>query len=630
MLALCAAGALALLFSGRPAISSDESLYLSEAVNIAAGHGPTYTTGEPVVHRAFLFPAIVSAEVKAFGSDSAALYLLPRLAAIAAACALGVLICRAFGAPPGVAATSLALASTFVGRLGNSLYVDVTESLFVMLALIALSSAMRGPSIRWHTTGGLLLAAAFWTKESAILLAPLPFVFLTFAPRTVARRDLAALGGYSLAFGLPVGAWWLWVAHYTSATYLAGAIGTTPVHALAAVPILATGVLLAGSTRIRRPIDARLPRRLVGTAFIVAWGALWLWGLEVHSWPYPRDYVENVPRYFWDVGPSVQPFFLLLPAWLYAAWRALRGDEAHARIALTAALFLPFLIFTANRQLDLRDSLPLVYLSFGVVAIAVTDGARWVAGRVSGASPSSWAAPIAAAAIALAVIPQLVRNFDGDLRPAEASGGTDWNGAVARNTARWLEANVRPGETVMSSRLYSTSIFALADGRYSVVQLPTLRVQFEGAHLRPMSTQFRWEDDQLWRYGHGSWLYLRLYPLKGYLVGLAQDDLLNDLRRRDVRYLVVTGEDAGFSSFTFLDYFYAAPGLSLVHVESAGPGDAAYIFSVDASHLAPRPFPLTIDAQTESALRRGLGDRFDAAMRALAPSVRVSDEETGR
>ncbi|TAK71436.1 MAG: hypothetical protein EPO22_01245, partial [Dehalococcoidia bacterium] len=158
LLALCGAGAMILFTAGRPAISSDESLYLSEAVNIANGRGPVYTTGEPIVHRAFLFPTLIAVEVKASGADSASVYWLPRLAAIAAACALGFFIGRAFGATAGVAASALALASAQVDRLGNSLYVDVTESLFVLLALLALSGTLRGPSVRAYGAAGVLLA----------------------------------------------------------------------------------------------------------------------------------------------------------------------------------------------------------------------------------------------------------------------------------------------------------------------------------------------------------------------------------------------------------------------------------------------------------------------------------------
>lgn len=256
LLALCGAGAMILLTAGRPAISSDESLYLSEAVNIANGRGPVYTTGEPIVHRAFLFPALIAGEAKAFGADSSAVYWLPRLAAIAAACALGIFIGRAFGATAGTAATALALASAQVDRLGNSLYVDVTESLFVLLALLALSGTMRGPSVRAYGTAGVLLAAAFWTKESALLLAPLPFVLLAFAPRAVTRRDAVGLACYTLALGVPLGGWWMWVAHYTGSTYLAGAIGTAPAYSLATAPFVVAAVLLAAAARMRTSRDA--------------------------------------------------------------------------------------------------------------------------------------------------------------------------------------------------------------------------------------------------------------------------------------------------------------------------------------------------------------------------------------
>ena len=626
LVVLGAASALALLSSGRPAISSDESLYLSEALSIASGRGAVYTTGAPIVHRAFLFPALIAGEVKLAGADSAAVYWLPRIAALAAALVLGVFVGRMAGAIAGAAASALAMASAQVDRLGNSLYVDVTESLFVLLALLALAEVRRRPSLRAYGAGGLLLAAAFWTKESALLLTPLPVVLLAFAGRGVTRRDTAGLACYALALGAPLGAWWLWVAHYAGSTYLAGGIGTMPAYLLAAAPIVAAAALLAGAARMRRPIDARLPRRMAGVAFIVSWNVVWLWGLETHSWPYAHDYVATVPRYLWDVGPAVQPFFLLGPAWLYAGWRALRGGEAHAVIVLPALLFLPFFVFTANRSLDLRDSLPLVYLSFGAIAIAVTDGTRWVAVRLVRTEPATWAAALSAAAIALAVVPQVVRNYGTGLNPADVSGGSDWNGGVARGTAAWIDSHVPPGETIMSSRLYYSSIFTLTGAKYPVVQLPTLRVQFDGTTLRAVSTQFRWEDDQLWRYGRGSWLYLRRYPVKGYLVGVTQDDILSDLQRRHVSYLVVTGEDAGFSSFTYLDYFLNAPGMRLVQTETDGHGDAAYIFAIDPSRLAARPFPLTMSLDTEAALRRDLGGNFERAVGALAPSLRVSGE----
>ena len=45
------------IYRGKLTLAAAEADGTVTAVNIAAGHGPTYTTGEPVVHRAFLFPA---------------------------------------------------------------------------------------------------------------------------------------------------------------------------------------------------------------------------------------------------------------------------------------------------------------------------------------------------------------------------------------------------------------------------------------------------------------------------------------------------------------------------------------------------------------------------------------------
>ena len=628
VLAVSLLAAAALLTSKSPALTSDESLYYAEAINIANGRGAAYTTGAAVVHRPVLFPALLAAQGKVAGHDLADAYWLPRLLALLAAIVAAALTGRLFGTAQGIVALALVSANAYLNTMGNSLYVDTGESLFLLCAALLLVPSIRGPSIAASAAAGLATAAAFWTKESAVLWLPLPFVLIAVIRREVESRDLAALAAYTLSAGIPIAAWWAWVYHVNHSVFLMGAGGLPAVWLVVATPVAVSAVLLLAAARLAGSVELRRVRRAAAAVFIVAWTLIWMWGLERHSWPYPHNYWIGVPQYLWRVGPNVQPYYLLFPAWAWVAWRASRGSDGARLLAAAALVHLPLFLFSAQRFLALRDSLPLVYLSLVALSLAIVDGLRWAAKYIVDEPLAAPLGLLGAAMVAGAVsLPQLATyrgaNVAGD---SAAVSQENWNNPLAQRTAAWIADNVPPGTPVMTSRLYYSSIFTLTDGRYPVSQLPTLRVQFLGERLQPMSTQFRWEDDQLARYGHGSWIYLRQYPQKGYLIGLTGQDVEDDLRARHIEYLVITGEDAGYSSFTYLDFFLESPGLQLVHIDQPDAGNAAYVFRVRDPNAVAHSVPLTMSQLTATALKRELGSAYDAALAGLAPSLRISPE----
>ena len=72
-LALIAVAALFVpLMLATPAhLSSDESLYVAEAYNIATGKALTYPSGDAITHRAPLYPLLLAPAVRAGGPDAA-------------------------------------------------------------------------------------------------------------------------------------------------------------------------------------------------------------------------------------------------------------------------------------------------------------------------------------------------------------------------------------------------------------------------------------------------------------------------------------------------------------------------------------------------------------------------------
>ncbi len=84
---------------------------------------------------------------------------------------LALLLARAlFGSVVGL----LAAVSPYLNGLGTTLFLDGTETTFVLASLLALAAAYRTGSWRRHALAGALRGLAFLTKESALLLAPPP------------------------------------------------------------------------------------------------------------------------------------------------------------------------------------------------------------------------------------------------------------------------------------------------------------------------------------------------------------------------------------------------------------------------------------------------------------------------
>ena len=104
------------------------------------------------------------------------------------------------------------------------------------------------------------------------------------------------------------------------------------------------------------------------------------------------------------------------------------------------------------------------------------------------------------------------------------------------------------------------------------------------------------------------WLYVRRYPLKTYFVGLSEWDLLRDLRERSVEYLVLTGEDAGFSSFTYQDYFDHNAAFTLVYADRPSDANGIYVYHVDRTRLAPRSYQTVVSRETLTSLAGEFGE----------------------
>jgi len=626
------------MFVARPAnLSSDESLYLGEAYAIAHGHGLTYPSGDVVTHRAPLYPLVLAPAVWAGGPDAA--YAVSAAIVVIDALLVAAVAWRMAGVIAGIAAATVASAAAFLQGFGTTLYLDPLQCAFMLLTVLALHEAARATAPRWFAAGGVLLGLAFLTKESAVEWAPFGVVAWLALPGLRTRAGARGALLFSLAFVTVVAPWWIWVWCHTSRVFMLG-----EGDFLAAAAMLAVAVALAAFS-LASAQWARLPRRLrartaaaapfIAALAIVAWDAFMLYGLTAYSsWPYPNDYAGSIPRYVLRVMPEAQPVFLLCGAWLWVAYRAFRGDPAPRLLVLGAGLFLPFVLFIANRNLQLRDALPLLYLSYvalGVTAAAMLRGVRRLVTTPASAIMLFAAAVVIAAVFAMQQAGEFLTQNSRDSSPEIRADS--WNNPFARHIAGWLAANVPAGSNLLSSRLYFSSLYVNTDARFHIRQLPTVRVAIDTSRhdlLVPRSNLFRWGDEDL-RPGRpgDAWLYLRQYPGKDYWVGLSEQELLEYIRDHDIDYVVLTGEDVAFSSLAYASYFSAHPAFHLAHTEGATRADQIFVFTVDRAKLATLDHALAIPPASFEALKRATGlDRAELQDR-LGVRIRVTDQEVG-
>jgi hypothetical protein len=617
-------------------LTSDESLYLAEAYNIAHGKAFTYPSGEPITHRAPLFPAMIAPAVRLGGSDAA--YAVTKAVVALNVVLVFVLAWRLGGVAAGGAAALTAGASSFLNGFGPTLYLDPVQCSALLSALICSHAATRGSPVRWMALAGLCAGVAFLVKESAMQWAPLGVALWLAVPSLRTRQGAWGALAYMLAFAATAGWWPVWVYARTGEAFLLGDDLRTAsiVTAACAFGVATFAAAIAASPRF----DAALVRGLQRCAplalvlLLAAWGAAMLYALTAHStWGYPNDYATNIPRYLTRTAPEAQPYFLLVAAWGWCALAALRGDERYRTMIVAALLFAPFALFVANRGLQLRDALPLVYLSYIVLGLAAADA--W---RVVSARDDAPFAPIALTVVcvlgAVFVAQQTI-----DLRRDNAAASTDdvrvdsWENPFALEIAAWMDANLPDGARVLSSRLYFSSLHVRTGARFEIRQLPTVLVDItpgDELMLTPRSNLFRWGDRGL-RAGDASdrWLYLKRYPVKGYWVGLSQDELLDYMRTHQTQYVVLTGDDVAFSSVVYAGYFDAHPAFTLLWHRRARPGDEAFVYAVDPAQLAPIDYPMAVTPSDLQRLVQQSEMSADAIGRRLGVPLRATDLERG-
>ncbi len=576
---------------------------MAEALNIGDGH-LTYPTGDPVVHRAPLYPAFLAAAFQFGGTTLDSAYLVPQVSVIVNALLLFLLGRALFGFWGGAVAAITAASSLYLRGLGTTLFLDSTQATFLLASLFVYWRAENSRSVPLMALAGGLLGASFLVKEASVLFLPLPLVMgLLLGFEQNWKRVLPA---WFAGFVLATAWWWIWVYVHTGQLFLVGSPDSELGLMLLAVMALGAGCT-AALIRFAPPrFQASTASRAAAILMLATWNALFFVGMDRQAWAFDSDYLGHTASYLVNIFlPNVQPAPLILLAWVWLAWSAVKARPGATLLAACALLYGSFFLQVADRGLSLRDELPIVFVSYLALGGLAAGLVRWSARIDLGATVRSFGGTgVVGVAVLLAAI--VIVSGSSVSKARVATLQDDWENPLARRTAAWINQNIEPGATIIASRLYYSHLYFLTGGEYAIHQLPTVEVDLhpEPGSETPLSrasSLFRWEhhllptdspDDQ--------WLYLTRYPVKGYLIGLAEDDLLLELEGREADYVIVTTLDAGFSSPSFNRYFEGNPAFELVKVITASPLDEVRVYRTDIAALAPQGKPAQV---TQSAYK---------------------------
>jgi 4-amino-4-deoxy-L-arabinose transferase-like glycosyltransferase len=377
------------LLDPRFRVSWDGSFYLSEARYLYDGQG---YLAEPEVTQLGRPPGFVALLATAFvvgGPSVEAAMWVVRLAGLAAAVAIAGMSYRMFGA--GVALLVVAWAVTnefFAEYFARILLLDMTQVALSLAFVWLVFEAARHGSLRTYALTGVAFAAAFWVKESVLLILPLPVIAVLINPSWHTWRHARGLVAYGLTVGLLILPWFLFVFLKSGTLYRADSAARPDLLPLLAAVLTAGGLAGFWMWRRRRAWVTRLATATAapGTRALLGWGAaLLLVGLTTIAAGIPGP--EDISRHFTErVGEiDLRPLGYLGPftwavmplGWLFAFRGAVRCNPADVVLVAALLVSLSVIAFVADRNLAPRNYLLVLMLTHVVLGRVVVSLALW-------------------------------------------------------------------------------------------------------------------------------------------------------------------------------------------------------------------------------------------------------------
>jgi tetratricopeptide (TPR) repeat protein/4-amino-4-deoxy-L-arabinose transferase-like glycosyltransferase len=587
----------------RPSTQSiDEMLYMSYGVNIASGRGAVDAFGQLISGHPPMLPVILAFifRLTSFSIENA--MVVSKFFTWLNVLAIYYLGSKLMDRRLGFAAALIACSAIYTNTYATRILLDNLQSAFMLLSLVFLVQAFKTDKTYHFLVSGLVLGLGFLVKETSLLWLPLPLICAFLLKK--GWQGIVGSIKFMIAFGLTIIPWWIYFYTQTGEIYLTHRPGRD--FAFLIEPL---GILLLFSLVVILVIP-KLYRRYTGKEFnlellarkvnsspmglviglLLLLSACVFLTIAIMSLGAPiRDLYDAINR-FGLIWVYIQGQIVAQEPWQgYALWGWLliiilaitRRNQSALILLLALALYFPFYYLASvptNVQFGIRNFQTVLWLSYLALGFLIIWGidqidklfVKWqhfdLKFRLSG--PLAIIAFISLLGIRIDTgVEFLTRNYQSDY----LSGTGQINYAVL-DMSDWLNSNIPDDSRILSTRLFSFTIYLFTEDHIRLFQMPVNRI---------MDDYPRYASDLL---------FVNINNLYGgrsqFFSIFSTDDLLFTIKENSINYLIINTfrEGGGLHLTSLPPYFIDHPGFELVYRNEWRLFDY-YVFHVNHSLL---------------------------------------------
>jgi 4-amino-4-deoxy-L-arabinose transferase-like glycosyltransferase len=193
--------------NGTPA-STDMAYYLSLAKNLYNGNGYVNPDLSPAIYRGPVFPVLIVLSYLLLGESFFSAIILERTFWALTIFIIYVLGNKLFLPRAGFYAAVLALSAVVINRAFYFVWTDGPLLFFILLAQFMFWQAYKDKlGYKWYILMGVIVGIAYLLKQTAVLIAPLPFILWLFSSEYRTKQALKKLCVYAIVSALFIGCW---------------------------------------------------------------------------------------------------------------------------------------------------------------------------------------------------------------------------------------------------------------------------------------------------------------------------------------------------------------------------------------------------------------------------------------
>jgi len=193
--------------------SPDVAYYLSLAKNLYRGIGYVNPDLTHAIYRGPILPVLIAFSYRIFGEFFRSALIVERLFWAATILISYILGWKLFNRRVGFMTALFVLSIEIISMTFNFIWTDGPLVFFILLLqLIFWQAYKKDYSYLWYIFTGLVMGIAYLLKQTAALIAPLPFIIFLIFPEYRTRKTLKHLLVFAAVFSLFV-VGWMWYVH---------------------------------------------------------------------------------------------------------------------------------------------------------------------------------------------------------------------------------------------------------------------------------------------------------------------------------------------------------------------------------------------------------------------------------